>query len=190
MVSRKTTLRLLAATLIAGTVGGGAAVWVAGPAGPQRPLLVSYQPQPHSSAVIEHPIVGSMRLGLTSVPTFVPDLRVDLPTPGTYLISGNIRVALMQSASHDCVLKAQLVQDSPQVALPSSQRMVVNDVATPGTERSATAPIQTVLTTTVPDTVVRVSAFARNSMGFGCAGAGRIISDSHGTTTLHARRIR
>jgi hypothetical protein len=187
---RKATLGLLTGTLVAvGTIGGGAAVWVAGPPGPQRPLLVSYQPQSHSSAVIEHAIAGSMRFGLTSVPTFVPELRVDLPTPGTYLISGNIRGALMQSASHDCVLRAQLVQGSPQVALPSSQRMIVNDVATPGTERSATSPIETMLTTTVPNTVVRVSAFARNAMGFGCAGAGRIISDMHGATTLHAQRI-
>jgi len=179
---------VIGALVAAGIVGGGAAVLAAGPAGPQKPLLVSYQPQ-SGSAVIEHAIAGGMRFGLSSVPTFLPELQVDLPTPGTYLISGTIRGALMQSASHDCALRAQLVQGSPQVALPSSQRTIVSDVATPDTERSATAPIETVLTTTAPNTVVRVSAFARNSMGFGCAGAAHIISDARGATTLHARRI-
>jgi hypothetical protein len=186
MAGRSTLLGLLVA---AGIVGGGAAVLAAGPQGPHGPLLVSYQPRSHPSAVVEHAIEGGMRFGLSSVPTFVPELRVDLPTPGTYRISGTVRAALMQSASHDCVLKAQLVQGSPQVALPGSQRVIVSDVATPDTERSATAPIGAVLTTTVPNTVVRMSAFARNSMGFGCAGAARILADPHGATTLHARRI-
>jgi hypothetical protein len=189
MIRRTTTIRLLTATLIAGTIGGGAAVVAAGPQEPHAALLVSYQPRSNPSAVVEHPIAGGLRFGLSSVPTFVPELRVDLPSPGTYLISGTIRGALMQSASHDCVLTAQLVQGSPQVALPSSRRMVVHDVATPDTESTATAPIETVLTTTAPNTVVRVSAFARNSMGFGCAGAARILSDANGPTTLHARRI-
>lgn len=163
-----------------------------GPQGPQGPPGLpggSSQPQFASLPVVEHEIAESMRFGLTSDPAFVPGLRVVLSTPGTYLISGNVRGALMQSASHDCSLVAQLVQGSPRVAIPTTQRTIVNDVATPGTEMNATAPIEAVLTTTVPNTVVRVSAFTVNSMGFACAGVGRIISDTHGATTLHAQRI-
>jgi hypothetical protein len=126
---------------------------------------------------------------LTADPTVVPGLQVVLPRPGTYLITADVRGALVQSAAHDCFLMAELVQGAPGTPLANSRRTVVTDFATPGAVVDATAPIQAALTTRTPNALVRITAFTVNSLGSTCAGVGRIISDQHGATTLNAVRI-
>jgi hypothetical protein len=160
-----------------------------GPQGPQGPAGVGSGPTFDVLPFVANNVAHRTGYVLSTHPTAIPDLQLVLPRPGTYLIAADVRGVLVQSAGHDCFLMAQFVQGSPGTAVSGTQRTVVTDFTTPGTVVDGTAPIQTVLTTTVANTVVEVSAFAVNSLGNACAGVGRIISDRHGASTLNAVRI-
>jgi hypothetical protein len=160
-----------------------------GPAGPAGPAGVGSGPTFDTLPFVANDVAHRTGYVLSTHPTAIPDLHLVLPRPGTYLITADVRGVLVQSAAHDCFLMAEFVQGSPGTAVSNTQRAVVTDFTTPGAVVDGTAPIQTVLTTTVANTVVEVSAFAVNSLGNACAGVGRIISDQHGASTLNAVRI-
>jgi len=135
--------------------------------------------------------VQTGNLALTATAANVPGLSLNLATPGTYLVSANVRGRILYaSGPHNCFITANLADGA--TAIPDSQRVVTiaSDPAVAALDQQATAPIQMIITVGATPVALVVQGV---SGGGSCPAAlptdTAIYTDSSGTGTLNAVRI-